>query len=652
MVLRLKEFSFIDWAILITSIIYGGSVIYYGGTLFESQLRFGIYFLSLSAVMVALWSIKEKKFFYPVGEKFNRIVAAGFIVLALAVMYYFYTQYAEILLERGGIPNTLDYIFSVVALIVVLETTRRSFGFIMPAIVLLFWFYAYFGYIFPGEFFHGGLRITRIISISVAEMRGIYGTLNQLGCTYIAMFVFYAGLIQGFRGLDLVLRGGQWLIRKSMYMVAEVAVISSLIFGMFSGSSAANAAGTGSFTIPLMKRCGMPGKTAAAIESVASCLGQTMPPIMGASIFIMTDYLDKYYIELVVIAFVPALIAYFCVGLAVYILTRHYLVKAHLVARGQEEPSAVQEISSPNQLRNYEAIPIVGSIVCLLILLAVFKLGVLVGGFYTVCSLLAMQLILRMVVARGRLSGVIDFGKGILLGLRAGALNMAPIAVILGTMGIIIKVLVSTGLSQKLSFMMVDAAGGHLVPLMLLVAAVCILFGMAVSTVACYILVAVVAAPALMQFGVPLVASHFAVFYIAVLAGITPPAAPVCILTASLAKDRFLPTCWEAIKVGLPVFILPFAFMIHPEIFEFSITTTPLVVSLFLIGLSGIVLGANMPWTGVLGVVKRVVFLALGGLTVFAPTPIAVGCMLALIVLLTPVFLGFLGRRKLSPDLG
>jgi TRAP transporter 4TM/12TM fusion protein len=650
MKLGVKDWKPIDWAILVMSVIYGGSLIFYAGSLYESQLRFGIIFLSLSVIMVVLVSIKEKKFFYPLGEKFNRVVAVGYIVFALAIMFYFYDQYTQLMLERGGIPNTVDYIFSVIALLVVLETSRRSLGPIIPGMVLLFWFYAYFGYIFPGELFHGGLRIRRIIAIAVPEMGGIYGTLNQLGATYIGIFVFYAGLIQGFGGLDLVLKGGQWLAQKSRYMIGEVAVIGSLFFGMFSGSSAANAAGTGTFTIPLMKRAGIPPKIAAATEAVASCLGQAMPPIMGASIFVMTDYLSKRYIDLVAIAFIPALIVYFTVFVAVYILTRNYLGKVEPPVASAQKSPAVPESSLHSEVRIYEAIPIVTSISVLMVLLAVFKMGALVGGFFTICSFLVTQFIMRMVVARGKLSGAEDFGKGILLGLRAGALNLAPIGVTLASMGIIIKVLVVTGLSQKLSFIMVDAAGGNFVILMFLVAIVCILFGMAISTVACYVLVAVIAAPALLHFGVPLVASHFAVFYIAILAGITPPAAPVCILTASLARSGFLPTCWYAVRVGIGVFIIPFAFMIHPEIFELSIRTLPFVTFLFVTGLGGMVLAMTMPWRRGSVIGKRAAFLILGGLTVFGPTKIAVGCAIAVIALAVREF-GILGKisRRLQP---
>jgi TRAP transporter 4TM/12TM fusion protein len=646
MKLGVKDWKPIDWAILVASVIYGGSLIFYAGSLYESQLRFGIIFLSLSVIMVVLVSVKEKKFFYPLGEKFNRIVAAGYIAFALAIMFYFYDQYTQLMLERGGVPNTLDYVFSVIALLVVLETSRRSLGPIIPGMVLLFWFYAYFGYIFPGELFHGGLRIRRIIAIAVPEMGGIYGTLNQLGATYIGIFVFYAGLIQGFGGLELVLKGGRWIVQKSMYMIAEVAVIGSLLFGMFSGSSAANAAGTGTFTIPLMKKAGIPAKMAAATESVASSLGQAMPPVMGASIFVMTDYLNKRYIDLVAIAFIPALIVYFTVFVAVYILSRNYLTKAAEQAPSGRKFSAIQEFASLPETHTYEAIPIVGSVIVLMVLLAVLKMGVLVAGFFTICSFLAMQFIVRMAVARGKPAGAADFGKGILLGLKAGALNLAPIGVTLASMGIILKVLVVTGLSQKLSFIMVDTAGGNFVILMFLVAIVCILFGMAVSTVACYILVAVIAAPALLHFGVPLVASHFAVFYIAILAGITPPVAPVCLLTASLAKSAFLPTCWESVKVGIGVFIIPFAFMIHPEIFEPSISTLPLVVFLFVAGLGGMVLALTMPWAGVVGIAKRAGFLILGGLVLFGPTKIAVGCAVAIVALSLKV-IGVFGKGEL-----
>ena len=634
-----KGMAFSDWAILITSVIYGGSVIYYAGSLFESRMRYGIIFLSLSVILVALWSLKGRKI-YPVGRRLNYLVVGGFIACALAVMFYFYTQYPHLMWERAGIPNVVDLVFAVIAIFVVLEATRGAIGPVIPVLVLIFWLYAYFGYLLPGDFYHGGLRISRIIGISAAEMDGIYGSLNALGCSWIAIFVIYAGLIQGFRGLDLVIKGGQWIARRFRYMLPQTAIFGSLLFGMFSGSAGANAAGTGAFTIPMMKEYGVPGKTAAGIEAVASSGGQIMPPIMGAAAFVMCDYLGMHYIDLIGIAFIPALMAYFTVAVAVYILTRRYITRAprapHLDEAGPVSVTGAQEPLPFSQLREpnvYDAIPIVGSVAVLIVLLAVFKLNVLVGGFYTICAFLAMRLVFDIIVARGRPSGLAAFGKGIVLGLRTGALTMAPIGVTLGAMGIIIKVLVATGLAQKLAFLMIDLSGSSFIILMFLVAVVCILFGMAVATVACYILVVTLAAPALQYFGVPIVASHFAVFYLAIVSGITPPVAGVCILTSFLAGARFLPTCWEAIKIGISLFILPFAFMIHPEVFANDITTTPLVVGLILVGCLGIILALHMPWTGWVGAAKRVFFLAAGGLSVFADMTIAIPCMIAVLLL-------------------
>ena len=628
--------AFPDWAILITSVILGGSVIYYAGSLFESRMRYGIIFLSLCVILVALMSLKGRKI-YPVGRRLNYVVVGAFITFALGVMFYFYTQYPHLMWERAGNPNVVDLVFAVMAIYVVLEATRGAIGPVIPVLVLIFWLYAYFGYLLPGGFYHGGLRIDRIIGISAAEMDGIYGSLNALGCSWIAIFVICAGLIQGFRGLDLVARGGQWIARRFRYMLPQTAIFGSLAFGMFTGSAGANAAGTGAFTIPMMKKYGIPGKTAAGIEAVASSGGQIMPPIMGATAFVMCDYLGMHYMDLIGIAFIPALLAYFTVAVAVYILTRRYITGAlHLDEAGPAPVTGAQEPLPFSQLREpnvYDAIPIVGSITVLMVLLAVFKLNVLVGGFYTICAFLVMRLVFDIIVAQGRPSGLAAFGKGIVLGLRTGAVTMAPIGVTLGTMGIIIKVLVATGLAQKLAFLMIDLSGGSFFILMFLVAVVCILFGMAVSTVACYILVVTLAAPALQYFGVPIVASHFAVFYLAIVSGITPPVAGVCILTSFLAGSRFLSTCWEAIKIGISLFILPFAFMIHPEVFANDITTTPLVVGLILVGCLGIILALHMPWTGWVGAAKRVFFLAAGGLSVFADMTIAIPCMIAVLLL-------------------
>lgn len=588
----------------------------------------------MSLIIFALASINGKRI-YPISRRKSFLVAGIFSTIALAVMVYFYFQYHALQIARAGAPNTTDLIFGAVAIILVLECTRAQYGLLLPSLVIVFMLYALFGFIFPGELWHAGLKFSRLISVCATEIDGIYGTLNALSCSWIAIFVFYAGQIQGFGGFDLVLKGGMFIAKRFKYMLGEVAVFSSLVFGMFSGSAGANAAGTGSFTIPMMKRFGIPAEKAGAIEATASSCGQIMPPIMGAAAFLMAAFLTKPYIEIMVLGFAPALIAYLTIALAVYIITRRFIT---IAPTADKESKPGQEVNLLGQtalagIREptiYDAIPIFVSLAFLIVLLAVFQFQVLTAGYFATCSFLALRFVFEMVVAKGRLSGIVQFVKGIVQGLRMGALNMFPIAIILGSMGIVVKILTTTGLSQKISFLMVDASGGNMLILMFLIAGVCILFGMAVSTVAAYILVVLLAAPALLQVGIDLTVGHFTVFYLAMLSAITPPVAAVAAITAGIAKASFLKTCWEAIKIGIALFILPFAFVYRPELFIGS----PVVIlgqfSIILVGIVAISLGIHMGWSAA----KRVIFIMLGAITIFWPVPIVSLSALGIIVLL------------------
>jgi TRAP-type uncharacterized transport system fused permease subunit len=383
--------------------------------MFETLVEFILIYLSFTLILLTLkpdGPLEQK-----LGRRYYWVFSVPVIVLAVAAAVYFRTEYHALLYERMGDYSAADHFFGLVLMVLTIFFTGIMYGRILPIITLIALVYAYFGWAFPGFLFHKGLSIGRIIVISATEFNagdGVLGTLPQVGITWIAIFTIFAGIAAGFGSLDYIIKISYQVFRKFKYGIPQIAVISSLIFGMFSGSGAANVAGTGSFTIPLMKRYGVPPKIAGAIESVASSGGQVMPPVMGAAAFVMASYLGKYYWEIAIIGFIPALIFYACVALAVYLYSLQFLGGGTTVS--QEVPPLQVE-----KARFSEGLPLISAIGVLILLMGVFWLDVMLAGFFMIAAYLAVWVICHAVSLQKRRDPGEGFGRNFLKGAVSGA---------------------------------------------------------------------------------------------------------------------------------------------------------------------------------------------------------------------------------------
>ena len=483
------------------------------------------------------------------------------------------------------------------------------------AIVLCFLFYTYFGNIFPGIFHHQGFSFARIVDENVLGFEGIYGIVLRTIAESVAIFLIYAGLIRGFGALDVIVRFLLVTFRKQRAFLPQIPVVTSLLFGSFSGAATANVAGTGSFTIPMMKRFGFPPKLAGAIEAVASSGGQIMPPIMGATAFLMCTFLGVTYWHIVLIGFIPAILFYITVAFSVHLATKPYLAKPSAEASEQVVPVSRTELA--------KLIPAAISIAVLFIELARL-MPVLSAALNAVFAFIACQLIYELSVNLGKKSlwGILrDFAQNLLNGMRFGALPAANIAIMGAAMGLIVKVLLVTALGIKLSFGLADLCGGILPLLLFFGLILSILFGMMVSTIAVYILCVFTLAPALAAYGVPAMASHFMVFYFGMMSMITPPVAPAALVASGIAGTGFMGTAWRSARLGLPLLLLGVVFVYHPELLTLSYQALVTFV-LTGIGLMGISYATFMPgnknWKPI---VKRVACFIASFFTLFFPAP-------------------------------
>jgi TRAP transporter 4TM/12TM fusion protein len=614
----LKKFISYNGLYTTACLIYVFGILAFAILMFEPREELILLYLPFTLIILLLDPHGKTKLWF--GKMKEKVFLFFIVLLLLSAAVYLRSQYTSLLFERLGDYNNTDYFFSIILIVITIILTWLEYGIAIPLMTLLALFYAYFGKLFPGILNHAGLSIARILTVSSIEFTcgdGVLGSLPQIGITWIAIFTIFAGIAFGFGVLEFIIKITYNMFKKYRYGVPQIAVISSLIFGSFSGSGAANVAGTGTFTIPLMKRYGMPGYVAGAIESVASSGGQVMPPVMGAAAFLMASYLGIFYWNVVLIGFLPALIFYANVALAVHIHAKQNLNLSDRVSGDTEIPKLKKiEIL-------YDGFPAAAAIVVLMVILVVFMTDVMIAGFFMIVTFLVLTFVMELIRSHNNLKFFFrEFLKKLLSGVRSSAQSTASITTMIACIGIIVAILIQTGLAQKLSFAIVKIAGNNEIILILLVAGLCILFGMTATTVAAYILTVTLAAPVLNNMGVPNLVTHFFVFYYAMIGLITPPVAPCCAVASGLAKDSFLKICWYSIKIGLPMFILPFSFFVHQGIIIHDSSTVVAAV-LILLGMSALTFGTNLGYNGLNSLLKKAGYIIVGAFTLFYPHPAA-----------------------------
>lgn len=496
---------------------------------------------------------------------------------------------------RVGYAYDHEYVLAAALLVVITYTAWRAFGRTFLVVVAVAVGYGYFGPYFPGAVSHGGMPLKLILRTTALEFSGMYGFLTRLTASWIALFLLYAGLLKAYGMFDVIHR---LALRSAKYIrsgIAQSAVVSSIVIGSINGSPAANVGITGSFTIPLMMNNDIRGDTAGGIESVASTSGQVLPPVMGASAFIMANLLGITYLDVVLAGLLPALI--FIIAMAV---ATHYTAVYQIgdPTAGIERFFAEHGKVSNRQLA-IDGVTFVVPFAVLLYTLGIAQWTVISSALYTCITMIAFGLFTPVVKGSRTVDDVVE---GLRVGLSRtingfayGAIILAPIAIILATINIVVDILMGTGVPALISLTLVGLSGGVMIVAVILSMAVCIMLGLGMPTSASYLLVAVLIAPSLVnQFDVPVLAAHYFVFYSAILSSLTPPVAAACAVACGISGADFLKTCAESIKVGFPLFVLPFVFIYNPEIVDPNFTLNVLVTATFvLLGALSISFGLN-----------------------------------------------------------
>jgi TRAP transporter 4TM/12TM fusion protein len=478
-------------------------------------------------------------------QKNIKDLAVAFVLTlcAAAASAYFLFVFDDLIM-RIGLPTKLDVIVAVVLLVTVLEATRRAFGLVLPIFCLVWVVYAFLGYLLPGALHVPYFGAERVITKMALDFTGIYGEILGISYSYIFLFIVFGSLMKETGTVKFFEQVGKMTGRTLRGGTALSAISTSALFGMVTGSASSNVVLTGSFTIPAMKRAGFLPEQAGAFEASASTMGQVMPPVMGAAAFLMANFLEIPYASICWMAVLPSILTYFC--MAVY---AQLYARKHMIA-----PFAGKV--DYGQLIRFSYLFIVPLFVLIFLLAKGYSPNFAI--FWTIVLLVGLCFIRKetRLPFRAWVNAIVE-----------GAVMGSGVAVMCGAIGVVVSIIIMSGLPIKFPAAIESISGGSLIAMLLLTMVTTLILGCGMPTTAAYMLVALIVAPALVKSGLDEVPAHFFVFYYACFSLITPPVAPAAVTASALAKSGFFKTGIEATKISVGAFILPFLMFRCPVLF-------------------------------------------------------------------------------------
>jgi TRAP transporter 4TM/12TM fusion protein len=428
--------------------------------------------------------------------------------------------------------------FGAVLLALTLEATRRTTGPGLTIVVLIFLAYNLYGHVLPPPFGHGYIDFGSFIDTLMYTTDGVFGVPIQVAASYVFLFVMFGALLSKAGGADFMFQLAAALTGKSPGGPAKIAVVSSGMYGMISGSPTSDVATTGAVTIPIMKRLGYSARFAGAVEVAASTGGSAMPPVMGSAAFILAEYTGIDYRDVVIAALIPALLYY----LAVYLQVHFRAVRQGL--RGIDQADPILETLKSGWV--------------FVLPLAVIVWALLVG--YTP-TYVAVYATVALVIASFFTKRTCMTPSDVMEGLGETTLRMLPVAGACAAAGLVIGGLTMTGLAMKASNIVMLVAGSGTLPLLLFGAAIAILLGMGMPTPSAYILGAVLVGPAFVAADIPVLPANMFLLYYAVLSALTPPIAVAAFAAAAIADEDALKIAVTSVKLAAFGFLVPFFFV-------------------------------------------------------------------------------------------
>ena len=483
---------------------------------------------------------------FPSFKRFkNRIIWYDFLLafLGVAVIVYMLIDF-EAFIYRSVVPNSWDIFFGVILILLVLEATRRTTGWIMPGIVIAFIVYAFIGPMLPNPWTHRGYDIDRIVGHMYMTLEGIFGVPIDVSSTFIILFTIWGAFLE-FSG------AGKFFIDFSFAAMGgkttgagRTVTLASFLLGGPSGSGVATTVTLGSVAYPMLAKAGYSRDAAGGLLSAGGIGAILSPPVLGAAAFLIAEFLKISYLDVIIMACIPTCLYYWSIFLMVELDAKKFGVK--------EIPfDKTYSLWQLTYLYGFHFISLIAIV------------GIMVIGFTPIMAVFWATVITFAISFVRKDTGL--YPKKLVKALRGGSIGVLTVASTCAAAGIIVGVVTLTGLGLKFSSIIIAYAGGSLFLTAIYTAIIVWVVGLAVPVTASYIISAVIAAPALIQLGVPDFAAHMFVFYYAILSEVSPPTALSCFAAAALTKGNPYKTTMYAWKYTLPAFIVPFMFTLDPK---------------------------------------------------------------------------------------
>ena len=586
---------------------------------------------------------------------------------AIATALYQWVFEAD-LIQRSGDLTSADLMIGIVLIALVFEAARRVMGIALPVICGLFLAYGLFGEYLPGELAHRGYGFDQIINQLSFGTEGLYGTPTYVSATYIFLFILFGAFLEQAGMIKLFTDFAMGLFGHKLGGPAKVAVASSALMGTITGSGIANVVTTGQFTIPLMKRFGYRAAFAGGVEATSSMGSQIMPPVMGAVAFIMAETINVPFVEIAKAALIPALLYFGSVFWMVHLEAK----RSNLKGLPKDQcPSAWGAVKA----RWYLLIPLlvlvyllfsgrtplfsgmVGLALTAIVILGsaiIFRvhsfglrcafwiaLGVLCTGFFQ----LGIAVIFAVIAVLVLVCAFIKGGRETLLiclhALVEGARHAVPVGIACALVGVIIGIVSLTGVASTFAGYILAIGRDNLLLSLILTMITCLVLGMGIPTIPNYIITSSIAAPALLELGVPLIVSHMFVFYFGILADLTPPVALACFAAAPIAKESGFKISLWAVRIALAGFVIPFMAVYNPALMlqgdNLWATAYMLIKTLLAVGLWGMASTGFLQQKMLLW--ERLLSLGAGALLIVAlPVTDEIGFALGILVIVQHVW--------------
>lgn len=554
---RLKAAFSLSRLILALSLLLLGWLLWYFYTGLGGPQELVSRLLPVALALQVLFMRREGPLYSWLPRRANDVLVAVYIGICAYGFYHFWYEYEQIAIWRQGSYTTQDFVVGLLMFLLVMELSRIAHP-------VLFWinltlvFYTLWGHLSPVDFFwHPGTSLYRVVTSSTIEMsNGIYGIYGQLALTLIASFLLLAAAANGFGAQRAMINVMQQLAGRSRQMVPQTAVMGSLSVGMISGSGSANAVVVGSITIPLMKRYGIPGTFAGAVETAASMGGLIMPPMMGVGAFLMSDFLGVPYWDVVTRGFALALVYYAALAFAVYLLCVR-LIPA----------DAIEPPKAPLYDRVKTSI-FFASVLFLLYLLGWEGMGELRAALFTAGFMFAVLLVTFLYFKHVRKDP--EVAQETLLGNVAKCIEThadmtSYLTLLLATLGIMIGLFTVTGFINRMGATLLDLGAWNVMAMIAMAYIFGWLVGAGLPPTATYIIGAIVIVGPLRELGVNPWVAHFFVFLLSVWGELSPPTSLTAAISARIAEASFMRTMWEALKICLPITLMTFAVFVRSD---------------------------------------------------------------------------------------